>query len=131
MADQAAEDDSKLAEEWAAMSGDGEPGGGETPRSSTRTRSTACSASATATIPAATARGFRAIIDSALVSYERLPMLEVVSTGLVRLMTTSLRNFTRTMSRFRSTTHLDPLGDYLTRSAAGDAQRLPRHEWDN
>lgn len=38
--------------------------------------------------------GVRAIIDSALVSYERLPMLEVVFDRLVRLMTTSLRNFT-------------------------------------
>jgi flagellar motor switch protein FliM len=38
--------------------------------------------------------GVRAIINSALVSYERLPMLEVVFDRLVRLMTTSMRNFT-------------------------------------
>ncbi len=38
--------------------------------------------------------GVRAIINSALVSYERLPMLEVVFDRLVRMMTTSLRNFT-------------------------------------
>ena len=38
--------------------------------------------------------GIRAIIDSALVSYERLPMLEVAFDRLVRLMSTSLRNFT-------------------------------------
>jgi flagellar motor switch protein FliM len=38
--------------------------------------------------------GVRAIINSALVSYERLPMLEIVFDRLVRLMTTSLRNFT-------------------------------------
>jgi flagellar motor switch protein FliM len=38
--------------------------------------------------------GIRAIIDSALVSYERLPMLEVVFDRLVRMMSTSLRNFT-------------------------------------
>ena len=38
--------------------------------------------------------GIRAIMDSALVSYERLPMLEIVFDRLVRLMTTSLRNFT-------------------------------------
>ena len=38
--------------------------------------------------------GIRAIINSALVSYERLPMLEVVFDRLVRLLTTSLRNFT-------------------------------------
>jgi flagellar motor switch protein FliM len=38
--------------------------------------------------------GIRAIIDSAMVSYERLPMLEIIFDRLVRLMTTSLRNFT-------------------------------------
>lgn len=38
--------------------------------------------------------GIRAIINSALVSYERLPMLEVIFDRLVRLTTTSLRNFT-------------------------------------
>jgi flagellar motor switch protein FliM len=38
--------------------------------------------------------GIQAIINSALVSYERLPMLEIVFDRLVRLMTTSLRNFT-------------------------------------
>ncbi|MGE0230622.1 MAG: flagellar motor switch protein FliM [Flavobacteriaceae bacterium] len=39
-------------------------------------------------------RGIRAIINSAMVSYERLPMLEIVFDRLVRLMTTTLRNFT-------------------------------------
>lgn len=38
--------------------------------------------------------GIRAIINSTLVSYERLPMLEIIFDRLVRLMTTSLRNFT-------------------------------------
>ncbi len=38
--------------------------------------------------------GVRAIINSTLVSYERLPMLEIVFDRLVRMMTTSLRNFT-------------------------------------
>jgi len=38
--------------------------------------------------------GIRAIIDSAMVSYERLPMLEIIFDRLVRLLTTSLRNFT-------------------------------------
>ncbi len=43
---------------------------------------------------AAERTGIRAIINSALVSYERLPKLEIVFDRLVRLMTTSLRNFT-------------------------------------
>jgi flagellar motor switch protein FliM len=38
--------------------------------------------------------GIHAILNSALVSYERLPMLEVVFDRLVRMMSTSLRNFT-------------------------------------
>jgi flagellar motor switch protein FliM len=38
--------------------------------------------------------GIQAILNSTLVSYERLPMLEVVFDRLVRLMSTSLRNFT-------------------------------------
>jgi flagellar motor switch protein FliM len=39
-------------------------------------------------------RGIAAVLNSALVSYERLPMLEVVYDRLVRLLSTSLRNFT-------------------------------------
>lgn len=38
--------------------------------------------------------GVRSLINSALVSYERLPMLEIVFDRFVRLTTTSLRNFT-------------------------------------
>lgn len=38
--------------------------------------------------------GIMAIINSALVNYERLPMLEVVFDRLVRMMSTSMRNFT-------------------------------------
>jgi flagellar motor switch protein FliM len=38
--------------------------------------------------------GIAAIIDSGMVSYERLPMLEVVFDRLVRMLSTSLRNFT-------------------------------------
>jgi flagellar motor switch protein FliM len=38
--------------------------------------------------------GIRAIIDSAMVSYERLPMLEILFDRFVRLLTSSLRNFT-------------------------------------
>ncbi len=38
--------------------------------------------------------GIQAILSGPLVSYERLPMLEVVFERLVRLMSTSLRNFT-------------------------------------
>jgi flagellar motor switch protein FliM len=39
--------------------------------------------------------GIERIISSGLVAYERLPMLEIVFDRLVRLMSTSLRNFTQ------------------------------------
>jgi flagellar motor switch protein FliM len=39
------------------------------------------------------AGGIRAIVDSGVVSYERLPMLEIVFDRMVRLLSTSLRNF--------------------------------------
>ena len=41
------------------------------------------------------ATGVRAILNSSMVSYERLPMLEIVFDRLIRLMATSLRNFTQ------------------------------------
>ena len=39
--------------------------------------------------------GVRAILNSSMVSYERLPMLEIVFDRLIRMMATSLRNFTQ------------------------------------
>ena len=38
--------------------------------------------------------GIYAIINSALISYDRLPMLDIIFDRLVRMLTTSLRNFT-------------------------------------
>ena len=58
--------------------------------------------------------GIKGIINSALVSYERLPMLEIVFDRLVRLMTTSLRNFTSDNVEV-SLDHISSIrfGDYL------------------
>lgn len=39
--------------------------------------------------------GVHAILNSSMVSYERLPMLEIVFDRLIRMMATSLRNFTQ------------------------------------
>jgi flagellar motor switch protein FliM len=101
MAEQIAEDDGKLAAEWAAMSGDGdkpaegEPSEtGETPRVLNQNEIDSLLGFGDGDAGGRDSSGIRAIIDSALVSYERLPMLEVVFDRLVRLMTTSLRNFT-------------------------------------
>ena len=77
--------------------------------------------------------GIRAILNSALVSYERLPMLEVVFDRLVRMMSTSLRNFTSdnvevsldtiTSARFGDYLNSIPLPAMLTVFKA--------EEWDN
>lgn len=58
--------------------------------------------------------GIRALINSALVTYERLPMLENVVDRMVRLMTTSLRNFTSDNVEV-SLDHISSIrfGDYL------------------
>lgn len=77
--------------------------------------------------------GIQAILNSALVSYERLPMLEVVFDRLVRMMSTSLRNFTSdnvevsldniTSIRFGDYLNSIPLPAMLTVFKA--------EEWDN
>ena len=64
--------------------------------------------------------GIRAIIDSAMVSYERLPMLEIVFDRLVRLMTTSLRNFTSDNVEVS----LDRITSVLMRLKVGDTLPL-------
>jgi flagellar motor switch protein FliM len=43
--------------------------------------------------PGAGNGGVRAIVDSGMVTYERLPMLEIIFDRMVRLLTASLRNF--------------------------------------
>ena len=96
--------DDDLAAEWAAMldSGDGGGGGGGgdsgTPRESTRVLNQDEIDSLLGFDDELDEidqkSGIQAILNSALVSYERLPMLEVVFDRLVRLMSTSLRNFT-------------------------------------
>jgi flagellar motor switch protein FliM len=77
--------------------------------------------------------GMQAIINSGMVTYERLPMLEVVFDRLTRLLTTSLRNFTSdnvevsidnlTSVRFGDYLNAIPLPALLTVFKA--------QEWDN
>ena len=77
--------------------------------------------------------GIRAIINSAMVSYERLPMLEIVFDRLVRLMTTSLRNFTSdnvevSLDRITSVR----FGDYLNSIPLPAILAVFKaEEWDN
>ncbi len=77
--------------------------------------------------------GVRAILNSSMVSYERLPMLEIVFDRLIRLMATSLRNFTQDNVEV-SLESIESMrfGEYI------DALTLPTlltvfkaEEWDN
>ncbi len=81
----------------------------------------------------ATKMGIRAIVNSSQVSYERLPMLEVVFDRLVRLMTTSLRNFTsdNVEVSLDSITSIR-FGDYLNSIPLPAMLNVFRaEEWDN
>ncbi len=77
--------------------------------------------------------GIQAILESSLVSYERLPMLEVVFDRLVRLMSTSLRNFTSdnvevSLDNIASTR----FGDYLNSiPLPAMLSVFKAEEWDN
>ena len=77
--------------------------------------------------------GISAIINSALVSYERLPLLEVVFDRLVRMMSTSLRNFTsdNVEVSLDSITSIR-FGDYLNSIPLPAMLTLFKvEEWDN
>lgn len=91
-----------MAAEWEAMlgagDGDGGDAGGDVPKDSTRVLNQDEIDSLLGFDDdhghGDDKSGIQAILNSALVSYERLPMLEVVFDRLVRMMSTSMRNFT-------------------------------------
>ena len=93
-------DDEAMAAEWEAMAeGDDEEGDDATGMSDSSERilnqdEIDSLLGFDVDVDGGDSTGIRAIVNSALVSYERLPMLEIVFDRLVRLMTTSLRNFT-------------------------------------
>ncbi|MGE5514245.1 MAG: flagellar motor switch protein FliM [Bacteroidota bacterium] len=95
------EDSEAMAAEWEAMLGAGDEGGGgdaDAPKDSTRVLNQDEIDSLLGFDDdhgrGDDKSGIQAILNSALVSYERLPMLEVVFDRLVRMMSTSMRNFT-------------------------------------
>lgn len=77
--------------------------------------------------------GIRALVDSTLVSYERLPMLEIVFDRLVRLLTTSLRNFTSdNVEVSLDSINSIRFGDYLNSIPLPAILSVFRaEEWDN
>jgi len=77
--------------------------------------------------------GMERLIRSGLISYERLPMLEIIFDRLVRILSTSLRNFTsdNAEATIESITSLR-LGDYLANMPAQTMLAVFRaDEWDN
>jgi len=100
--DEGGGDDDAMAEEWAAMAdGDGDGEDEDDDMGSTQSTRVLDQDEIDSLLGfdndgdgEEETSGIKAIINSALVSYERLPMLEIVFDRLVRLMSTSLRNFT-------------------------------------
>jgi len=129
--------DDEMAAQWAAMVGQGEQGslsekgGGE--RLLNQEEIDGLLGFSEADVTQTDNSGIRAIIDSAMVSYERLPMLEIVFDRLIRLMTTSLRNFTSdnvevSLDRITSVR----FGDYLNSIPLPSVLAVFRaEEWDN
>ena len=77
--------------------------------------------------------GIQAIVDSAMVSYDRLPMLEIVFDRLLRMMSTSLRNLTsdNVEVSLDSITSIR-FGDYLeTIPMPAMISVFKAEEWDN
>lgn len=130
-------DEDKLAAEWAAMEQGGGGGGAADAGGQARVLNqdeidSLLGFDADSDRTAETS-GIQAIVNSSLVSYEKLPMLEVVFDRLVRTMSTSLRNFTSdnvevsldniTSIRFGDYLNSIPLPAMLTVFKA--------EEWDN
>jgi flagellar motor switch protein FliM len=142
-------DQDKLSENWNAPAGDGDAisadwaamlesnasvAGGEGPdRVLNQDEIDSLLGFDSSTSAAVELTGVQALINSALVSYERLPMLEIVFDRLVRLATTSLRNFTSdnvevSMESISSVR----FGDYLNSiPLPAILSVIKAEEWDN
>ncbi len=92
---EAGQNDDEMAERWAEMiGGDGDDGSGRGAERILNQDEIDSLLGFNLSDDFDSEGGIQSIINSTLVSYERLPMLEIVFDRLVRLMTTSLRNFT-------------------------------------
>ena len=134
-------DEDQMAAEWAAMAGDddsadaGADGGMDATSTRVLNQNEIDSLLGFSDVNSGDqdTSGIRAIIDSALVSYERLPMLEIIFDRLVRMMSTSLRNFTSdnvevSLDSITSTR----FGDYLNSiPLPAMLSVFKAEEWDN
>lgn len=135
MEEQGVEDAGTLTAQWANMmdAGEDESGQQNSDRLMTQTEIDSLMGFKPDELLSADQSGVRALINSALVSYERLPMLEVVFNRLVRLSTTSLRNMTSDNVEIS----LDSIssvrfGDYLNSIPLPAILSVFRaEEWDN
>lgn len=77
--------------------------------------------------------GMERLIRSGLISYERLPMLEIIFDRLVRILSTSLRNFTSDNAEATiESISSSRLGDYLANLPVQTMLAVFRaDEWDN
>ncbi|WP_439496749.1 flagellar motor switch protein FliM [Bosea sp. (in: a-proteobacteria)] len=77
--------------------------------------------------------GIQAIVDSGSVSYERLPMLEIIFERMVRLLSTSLRNFfTDNVEVSLESIRSVRFGDYINSiSLPAMLSVFKAEEWDN
>lgn len=124
-----------MAAEWAAMPAvieeDGEQEGGTDRLMSQDEIDTMLGFSSGE--DSASRNGIQAIVDSGSVAYERLPMLEIIFERLVRLLSTSLRNFFTdnvevTLESIRSVR----FGDYVNSiSQPALLSVFKAEEWDN
>ncbi|MEP3525864.1 MAG: flagellar motor switch protein FliM [Hyphomicrobiales bacterium] len=135
MEEQGVEDAGTLTAQWANMmdAGDEESGQQNSDRLMSQAEIDSLMGFKPDEILSSDQSGVRALINSALVSYERLPMLEVVFNRLVRLSTTSLRNMTSDNVEIS----LDSIssvrfGDYLNSIPLPAILSVFRaEEWDN
>ncbi len=91
------DEDSAMADEWAALVDEGDSGGGSSgapARVLNQDEIDNLLGFDSSGDEDVSRSGIHAIINSGMVSYERLPMLEIVFDRLVRMLSTSFRNFT-------------------------------------
>jgi len=94
MPEEQAIDDDALAAEWAGALEEADPTAGSSPRVLNQDEIDSLLGFDHGAGGDGENSGVLALVNSALVSYERLPMLDIVFDRLVRMMSTSLRNLT-------------------------------------
>jgi len=94
MAEEAQKTESEMEAEWASAAESAVTGGGEDAKALSQDEIDNLLGFSAVAVEEAGKTGIEAMLDRALLSYERLPMLEVVFDRFVRMLSTSLRNFT-------------------------------------